>query len=88
MNQASTDKKTTHKPAKTTSANGKKSKGFTSEERAAMKERIRELKADEAEGESIVLEKIADMAEPDRSIARRLHAIIKASAPGLMQRLW
>ena len=66
----------------------KKSKGFTDEERAAMKERVRELKAGEADGESEVLAKIAAMREPDRAMAKRLHAIIKANAPALSPRLW
>ena len=72
----------------------KKSKGFTDEEKAAMKERAKELKAearaskDKAEGESAVLEKIAEMPEPDRSMAKRLHAIIKDSAPSLSPKTW
>ena len=66
----------------------KKSKGFTDEERAAMKERVRELKAGDADGESEVLAKIAAMREPDRAMAKRLHAIIKANAPALSPRLW
>jgi uncharacterized protein YdhG (YjbR/CyaY superfamily) len=72
----------------------KKSEGFTDEERAAMKERAKELKAearakkDKADGESDVLAKIAEMPEPDRAMAKRLHAIIKASAPALSPRLW
>jgi len=61
---------------------------FTAEERAAMKERVRELKAGKADGESTVLAKIAAMAEPDRTMGKRLHAIIKASAPALAPRLW
>jgi hypothetical protein len=67
-----------------------KRRGFTEEERAAMKERIQELKAekDKMDGESAVLAKIAGMSEPDRSMGKRLHAIIKASAPGLIPRLW
>ena len=71
-----------------------KSKGFTDEEKAAMKERARELKAEErasknkAEGESDVLAKIAEMQEPDRTMAKRLHAIIKASAPALSPKTW
>jgi hypothetical protein len=67
-----------------------KSTGFTAEERAAMKERVRELKAaaDKADGESEVLAKIAAMREPDRSMAKRLHAIIKANAPMLVPRTW
>ena len=63
-------------------------KGFTDEERGAMKARIQELKADKADEESAVLAKIADMPEPDRAMGERLHAIIKASAPALSPRLW
>ena len=75
-------------PKKSTTATGKKSKGFTAEERAAMKERVRELKGGEADGEGAVLAKIAAMPEPDRALGKRLHAIIKAGAPGLAPRLW
>lgn len=71
-----------------TAATNKKSKGFTDEERAAMKERILELKADKADGESALLAKIAQMPEPDRTMAKRLHAIIKASAPNLLPKTW
>jgi uncharacterized protein YdhG (YjbR/CyaY superfamily) len=76
--------------AKRTTATGETSKVFTGEERAAMKERARELKAAalEADGESEVLAKIAEMPGPDRAIAERLHAIIKASAPTLSPRTW
>ena len=87
-------KKDTQKSAKSITAINKKSKGFTDEERAAMKERAQELKAaarankDKADGESAVLAKIAEMPEPDRALAERLHAIIKASAPALAPRLW
>jgi hypothetical protein len=63
-------------------------KGFTDEEKAAMKERVQELKSDKADGESLVLEKIAAMPEPDRAMAKRLHAVIKAAVPGLSPRLW
>jgi uncharacterized protein YdhG (YjbR/CyaY superfamily) len=63
-------------------------KGFTEEERAAMKERAREVKKDKADGEGDVLEKIAAMQEPDRAMAERLHAIVKASAPALSPRTW
>ncbi len=63
-------------------------KGFTDEERGAMKARVKELKANEADGESAVLAKIAEMQEPDRTMGERLHAIIKASAPDLTSRLW
>ena len=72
----------------------KKSKGFSAEERAAMKERARELKAearankDKAAGEHDLLAKIAEMAESDRSMAERLHAIITASAPDLSPKTW
>src|SRR5215210_1933830 len=68
----------------------KKSKGFTDEERAAMKERAREQKAEaqKADGESAVLAKIAEMQGPDRAMAERLHAIIQASAPALSPKTW
>jgi uncharacterized protein YdhG (YjbR/CyaY superfamily) len=86
------EKKATTKGTKKSaqSATGKASKGFTAEEKAAMKDRARELKAaaSEAEGESAVLAKIAAMAAPDRAMAKRLHAIIKASAPALSPRTW
>jgi uncharacterized protein YdhG (YjbR/CyaY superfamily) len=65
----------------------KASKGFTKEERAAMRERARELK-DTADGESELLAKIAEMPEADRVMAERLHAIVKASAPELSPRTW
>ena len=76
----------TQKPAKSTT--------FTAEERAAMKERANEMKAearagkDKADGERDVLAKIAEMPEPERAMAERLHAIIKASAPGLSPKTW
>jgi uncharacterized protein YdhG (YjbR/CyaY superfamily) len=68
----------------------KKSTGFTAEERAAMRERAREQKAEarRADGERDVLAKIAEMQERDRSMAERLHEIVKASAPGLSPRTW
>jgi uncharacterized protein YdhG (YjbR/CyaY superfamily) len=67
-----------------------KSGGFTAEERAAMKERARELKAEasKADGESALLAKIAEMTGPDRAMAERLHAIIVASAPALSPKTW
>ena len=77
--------KATQKSAKGTTANGKRFKGFTDEERGAMKARVQELRAD---GESAVLAKIAELPEPDRALGKRLHAIIKASAPALSPRLW
>jgi uncharacterized protein YdhG (YjbR/CyaY superfamily) len=81
-------KKGTQRSAKSTS--GKASKGFTDEERAAMRERARELRAaaSKADAESEVLAKIAEMAEADRAMAERLHALIKASAPDLSPRTW
>jgi len=89
-------KKAARKSAKSAPAINKKSKGFTDEERAAMKERAQELKAEarrgpsakQADGESDVLAKIAAMPEPDRAMAKRLHAIIKASAPALAPKTW
>jgi uncharacterized protein YdhG (YjbR/CyaY superfamily) len=84
------------KPDKSATGTGKAVKGFTDEERAAMKERARELKAEvrrgagtkKADGESDVLAKIAEMPESDRAMAERLHAIVKASAPALSPRTW
>jgi uncharacterized protein YdhG (YjbR/CyaY superfamily) len=75
------------KPAK---GAGETSEGFTAEERAAMKERAQELKAGskKADGENALLAKIAEMPEPDRTMAERLHAIIKASAPALAPKTW
>jgi uncharacterized protein YdhG (YjbR/CyaY superfamily) len=80
----------TQKSAKRATAIDNKFGGLTAEERAAMKERVKELKAaaGKADGESDVLAKIAEMAQPDRAIAERLHAVIKASAPALSPRLW
>src|SRR6059036_1358063 len=75
-------------PKTDTRKSGKAVKGFTDEERAAMKERAQELKADKADGESDVLAKIAEMPKPDRAMAERLHAIIKASAPALSPKTW
>jgi uncharacterized protein YdhG (YjbR/CyaY superfamily) len=88
-------KKSTSK-AGTTAAKraGKKPEGFTDAERAAMKERAQELKAEaragknKAEGESAVLAKIAQMPEPDRTLGQRLHAIVTANAPALTPKLW
>ncbi|HLQ06891.1 MAG TPA: hypothetical protein VK126_03985 [Nitrososphaerales archaeon] len=81
--------KGTQKSAGGTTSTGKKFTGFENEERAAMRDRIEELKAtDKPDGESAVLAKIAEMQEPDRTMSKRLHAIIKASAPALAPRLW
>jgi uncharacterized protein YdhG (YjbR/CyaY superfamily) len=71
--------------AKSTSAS---SKAFTEEERGAIRDRVQEMKAGKGEGESAVLAKIAEMREPDRTMAKRLHTIIKESAPALTPRLW
>ena len=84
------------KSARSSTAKSKTYEGFTDEERGAMKERAKELKsatrrgkrASQADGESEVLAKIAEMAEPDRVRAERLHEIIKASAPGISPRTW
>jgi uncharacterized protein YdhG (YjbR/CyaY superfamily) len=89
-------KKSTRRSAKSATATGKKSNGFTDQERAAMRERAQELKAEarrgpragKADGESAVLAKIAEMQGPDRTMAERLHAIIKASAPALSPKTW
>jgi hypothetical protein len=94
----STAKKVTQKSARSKTSINKESKRFTAEERAAMKERAQELKAEarrgaranknKADGESDVLAKIAEMQGPDRAMARRLHAIIKTSAPALSPKTW
>jgi hypothetical protein len=89
-------KKGTQKPAKSTTAIKKRYEGFTDEEKAAMQDRVQEMKvgarrgprADKADGENEVLAKIAEMPERDRAMGKRLHAVIKASAPALSPRLW
>jgi uncharacterized protein YdhG (YjbR/CyaY superfamily) len=87
-------KKDTQKSTKSTTAINKKSTGFTDEEKAAAKARVQELKAEaranknKAEGESAALAAITAMQEPDRAMAKRLHAIIKASAPALSPKTW
>ena len=82
--------KDTQKTAKSTAATKKTFKGFTDEERGAMKDRVKELKAsaDKADGKSAVRAKIAEMPKPDRAMGERLHAVITASAPALSPRLW
>jgi uncharacterized protein YdhG (YjbR/CyaY superfamily) len=86
------ERKTAQKSgAKTAKATDSKSRGFTAEERAAMKERAQELKAQrsgKSDGESDVLAAIAKMPESDRAMAERLHALVKASAPALAPRTW
>jgi uncharacterized protein YdhG (YjbR/CyaY superfamily) len=87
-------KKDTQKSTESTTASGKKSKGFTADERAAMKARARELKAEErvtknrAEGERDLLAAIDAMRETDRAMAARLHAIVEATAPNLWPKTW
>jgi uncharacterized protein YdhG (YjbR/CyaY superfamily) len=89
-------KKDTQRSAKTTTATDKAFTGLTDEERGAMKERTKELKAearrgpraDKADGEGAVLAKLAEMPQPDRALGERLHAIIKANAPALAPRTW
>ncbi len=80
--------KGTRRSADRAAAAGKKSKGFTDEEKAAVRERVREMKAGAADGESTVLAKIDAMPEPDRAIGKRLHAVIMAAAPDLTPRTW
>ena len=86
MAEKTTAKKSTTTSAKRTGAGSK----FTAEERAAMKERAKELKAAKTkeEGERALLEKIAEMPEPDRVMAQRLHAIVTKSAPNLSPKTW
>ncbi|HEX2064049.1 MAG TPA: hypothetical protein VHE80_06475, partial [Acidimicrobiales bacterium] len=83
-------KKGTQKSRKSSTVIGKGSKGFTDEERLAMKERAQELRAEarKADGEKALLAKIAEMPEPDRSLAKRVHAIVTASAPALSPKTW
>jgi len=88
MAERDTATKPTRRSAKRT--NGEASGKFTDEERAAMKERAKELKrsASKADGERDVLEKISEMPEPDRAMAERIHAIVMANAPDLTPRTW
>ena len=89
-------KQETQKASKTPAATGRKPAGFTDEERAAMKEHVQEMKAEArrgsrtggGDGESEVLGKIAELPQPDRAMAERLHAIIKATAPDLSPKTW
>ena len=80
----------TTKSAKTTTATKKRYEGFTDEEKAAIMDRVQERKiaARQAEGESDLLAKIAELPEPDRAMAKRVHAIVKASAPALSPTTW
>jgi uncharacterized protein YdhG (YjbR/CyaY superfamily) len=80
--------KAKQKSAKGTTASKRRYEAFTEEEKDAMKQRVSELKVGKAEGESAVLEKIAEMSEADRAMAKRIHAVVKASAPTLSPKLW
>jgi uncharacterized protein YdhG (YjbR/CyaY superfamily) len=88
MAERKPQKQTTQRSARRTT--GKASKGFTADERAAMRERAKELKAaaGKADAESDVLAKIAEMPKADRVMAERLHALVKATAPSLSPRTW
>jgi uncharacterized protein YdhG (YjbR/CyaY superfamily) len=82
--------KSSKKPTKTATASKKKSEGFTAEERATMRERARELKAEarKSDGEKALLEKIAEMKGSDRTVAERLHEIVTTTAPNLAPKTW
>jgi uncharacterized protein YdhG (YjbR/CyaY superfamily) len=90
MAERKTAKKGTQKSTKSTTGTTKKSTGLSAQERAAMKERLQELKAEarKADGEKALLAKIAEMQGSDRAMAKRLHAIIGASAPTLLPKTW
>jgi uncharacterized protein YdhG (YjbR/CyaY superfamily) len=90
MAPTKTATKTKPKSAKRTSPNGTTSPGFSADEKAAMRERARELKAEaaKADGETELLAAIAKMQEPDRAMAKKLHALIKAAAPVLAPKTW
>jgi uncharacterized protein YdhG (YjbR/CyaY superfamily) len=89
-------KKGAQKSVKSTTVPGKQPKGFSDDERVAMRERLQELKAqarrrrrqEKADGESAVLAKIAALPQPDRAMGERLHAIIKVHAPALSPKTW
>jgi uncharacterized protein YdhG (YjbR/CyaY superfamily) len=80
--------KARQKSAPRTTAAKRRYEAFTEEEKDAMKQRVAELKVGKAEGETAVLEKIAEMSDSDRAMAKRVHAVIKASAPTLSPKLW
>jgi uncharacterized protein YdhG (YjbR/CyaY superfamily) len=86
MPERKSARKTTRKPARKTTA--KSSEVFTAEEQAALKETARERKAGKVDGETAVLEKIAEMKGSDREMAKRIHAIVKASGPSLSPKTW
>ena len=76
------------KSGKSTTAKSKNAKALSDEERAAIRDRVEEMKARDQGGDSVVLEKIAEMREPDRTMAKRLHELIRESVPSLTPRLW
>jgi hypothetical protein len=80
--------KETQKSTKKATAKTKRYEGFTDEERAAMMDRVEEMKVAKSDDEAAVLAKIAEMSEADRAMGKRLHALIKASAPALSPKLW
>ncbi len=90
MAPTKTTTKSTQKPAKRTTSSATASKGFSPEEKAAARERVRELKAEaaKADGETELLAAIARMQEPDRAIAKKVHALITAAAPNLAPKTW
>ncbi|HET9847545.1 MAG TPA: DUF1801 domain-containing protein [Candidatus Dormibacteraeota bacterium] len=88
MPQRKPVKQAATRSAKSTAGKARGTKVFTEEERSAITERAKEVRAGKADQESVLLEKIAEMAAPDRAIAKRLHALIKASAPGLSPTTW
>jgi len=80
--------KTTQKPAKSSTAVKKRYEGFTDEERGAMQDRVQEMKVDKADGETALMAKLAEMTESDRALGKKLHAVIKATAPSLSATTW
>jgi uncharacterized protein YdhG (YjbR/CyaY superfamily) len=90
MAERKSAKRATQQSARGTSANGKTFKGFSDEEKAAARERVRELKAEaaKADGKTELLAAIARMQEPDRAIAKKVHALITAAAPALTPKTW
>ena len=80
--------KDTHKPAKSTTPTKRRYEAFTDAERGAISDRVQELKVAKADGETTLLAKIAEMSEPDRAMAKRLHAVIKTNAPALSSTTW
>jgi uncharacterized protein YdhG (YjbR/CyaY superfamily) len=90
MAERKSAKKVTRKSAKSSTAKSRKSKGLSAEEKAALKERVQELKAEatRADGEKAVFSKIAEMSASDRAMAKKIHEIVKANAPVLAPKTW